>query len=218
MFFIRLSSVVAACALATIKAVFMPFLHCVECREFKIMEQDCHLRAEPSRNALFIRHSYFWKAIGQEVRLSKSARKTAHRFRPIIFIIAVIAASVAVGLDQPPLNWSTLIYWKLRRTEPLPDVGPPGWRLSGVVAHGGLMSDEQFMSVTGDSLSIALCGSRFSTWSALQGVQAATSIGQIGLVSLALTSVANVRFGSTTAENTVANSRLLYPRKQTLTL
>ncbi len=49
-------------------------------------------------------------------------------------------------------------------------------------------------------------------------VQAATSVGRIGLGSLALGQVVRVRFGSTTAENTVTNSRLLYPRKQTLTL
>ena len=41
-----------------------------------------------------------------------------------------------------------------------------------------------------------LRGSRFSTWSALRSVQAATNIGRIGLESLALGRVADVRFGS----------------------
>jgi hypothetical protein len=49
-------------------------------------------------------------------------------------------------------------------------------------------------------------------------MRAATSIDRIKLESLALGRMADVRFGSTTAENTVTNSRLLYPRKQTLTL
>jgi hypothetical protein len=49
-------------------------------------------------------------------------------------------------------------------------------------------------------------------------VWAATSIVRIGLESLALGQMARVRLGSTTAEKTVTNSRLLYPRKQTLTL
>jgi hypothetical protein len=47
---------------------------------------------------------------------------------------------------------------------------------------------------------------------------AATSIGRNGLESFDLELVSDFRFGSTTAENTVTNSRLLYPQQQTLTL
>jgi hypothetical protein len=49
-------------------------------------------------------------------------------------------------------------------SELLPDVGPPGWRFSGAGAQGGSMASEQFCSVIGTLLPIALWG-RTSLWS-----------------------------------------------------
>ena len=51
-----------------------------------------------------------------------------------------------------------MLMFRKSYSEPLPDFGPLCWRFSGMFAHGGLMADEQFTSVAGASLPIALCG------------------------------------------------------------